>query len=327
MKNYTFVDYATQGYLLVVALLVLIFHNERAPLGFYLVGAHGAAVLLIHALIRFHASHRPGRFVEFLRYFYPILLFTGFYRETGALHHMFFAGFLDPWLIRLEQGLFGIQPSLEFMEFLPYLAVSELFYTAYFSYYIMIVGIGIALYIRNRNQFFHYISVISFVFYVCYLTYIVLPVVGPRAFYAGATGFELSADVRPEEIPPYPEAVQKGPFYQVMRSIYHHLEAPGAAFPSSHVAIAIVTVWFSFRYLPRIRYLHLTDVILLCLSTVYCRYHYVVDVVAGMATAAVLVPIANWFYFRYSELAIQRVEFSKSLKTEEMKATSPSAEL
>ncbi|RPI96846.1 MAG: phosphatase PAP2 family protein, partial [Chloroflexi bacterium] len=67
-------------------------------------------------------------------------------------------------------------------------------------------------------------------------------------------------------------------------------------FPSSHVAIALTTVWFSFRYLPRIRYLHLVIAMLLCLSTVYCRYHYVIDVFAGMATAAFLVPIANWLY-------------------------------
>jgi membrane-associated phospholipid phosphatase len=40
-------------------------------------------------------------------------------------------------------------------------------------------------------------------------------------------------------------------------------------------------------------------VVLLCLSTVYCRYHYVVDVAAGILTAAVLVPLGNWFYFRF----------------------------
>jgi membrane-associated phospholipid phosphatase len=193
------------------------------------------------------------------------------------------------------------------------LAVSELLYAAYFSYYLMIVGIGIALYVRNRTHFFHYLSVISFVFYVCYLTYIVLPVMGPRVFYGGAQGHQLSIEIQPEEIPPYPDVVQKGPFFRVMHFIYQHLEAPGAAFPSSHVAIAIVTVWFSFRYLPRIRHLHLVDVILLCLSTIYCRYHYVVDVVAGIATAAALVPIGNWLYFRHLKSAPRNDELHAPL--------------
>ena len=65
------------------------------------------------------------------------------------------------------------------------------------------------------------------------------------------------------------------------------------------VAVTITTWWFSFRYLPRIHFAHLVMVLLLCLSTVYCRYHYVVDVLAGIATAAVLVPLGNWLYFHF----------------------------
>jgi membrane-associated phospholipid phosphatase len=326
MKNYTFVDFTTQGYLLVVGLLTLFFHNERTPHGLYLVAAHAMVMLLIHGLIGLHASRRPGRVLEFLRNFYPILLFTGFYRETGMLHHLFFKDFLDPWFIGLEEWLFGGQACLEFMDRLPYVAVSELFYAAYFSYYVMIGGIGIALFVRNRVQFIHYISVLSFVFYVCYLTYIILPVMGPRAFYGGPMGYEVPAEVRPEEVPPYPEAVQSGPFFQVMRKIYHHLEAPGAAFPSSHVAIAIVTVWFSFQYLRSIRYIHLADVLLLCASTIYCRYHYVVDVIAGAMTAAVLIPVANWLYFRYPRQAHESRPLEAVAPLQGVSVTSRSAE-
>jgi membrane-associated phospholipid phosphatase len=36
----------------------------------------------------------------------------------------------------------------------------------------------------------------------------------------------------------------------------------------------------------------------LCFATVYCRYHYVIDVLAGLVTAAVLLPLGNWFFFR-----------------------------
>jgi hypothetical protein len=39
-----------------------------------------------------------------------------------------------------------------------------------------------------------------------------------------------------------PDAVQKGLFFQMMHVIHHHMEAPVAAFPSSHVAIVIVPV-------------------------------------------------------------------------------------
>ena len=86
-----------------------------------------------------------------------------------------------------------------------------------------------------------------------------------------------------------------------MALIYDVFEAPGAALPSSHVAASICTVWFSFRYRLRIRHVHLVTVVLLCLSTIYCRYHYVIDVFAGLLTVAVLVPLGNWLFNRYHE--------------------------
>jgi membrane-associated phospholipid phosphatase len=86
--------------------------------------------------------------------------------------------------------------------------------------------------------------------------------------------------------------------FGVMAWIYRVFESPGAAFPSSHVAIALCTLYFSFRYLRAIRYLHLVLVVLLCLSTIYCHYHYGVDVLAGLLTAAVLLRLGNWLYSR-----------------------------
>jgi membrane-associated phospholipid phosphatase len=299
MKHYTFVDYATQGYLLGVGLLILVFHGNRVAFWPWLLAAHALGLALVHGLICFHAGGPRCRLVNFLRHYYPILLYTGFYRETGELHHMFYAGFLDPVIIRLEAAIFGFQPSLAFMEWLPYRTVSELLYAAYFTYYLMIAGVGLALFLRNREQFFHYISVISFVFYVCYLTYIVMPVMGPRAFYRDPAEYILPPEVQPAHLPAVPDAVKAGVFYQIMGFIYRHFEAPGAAFPSSHVAVALTTVWFSFRYLRRIRYLHLADVVLLCLSTVYCRYHYAVDVAAGALTAGILVPLGHLLYLRF----------------------------
>ena len=45
----------------------------------------------------------------------------------------------------------------------------------------------------------------------------------------------------------------------------------------------------------------LRDAAGLDISTVYCRYHFVVDVLAGVVTAAVLVPTGNWLYFKYQQ--------------------------
>jgi membrane-associated phospholipid phosphatase len=298
MKHYTFIDYATQGYMALVAMIILVLHGDAVPAWGWLFGAHLLCLGLVHWLIRASAARPTNKVLDFFRHFYPVLLYTGFYRETGELNQMLVTGYADGVFIHWDHVLFGFQPSFEFMRTFPSVWVSEVFYIAYFSYYIMIAGVGLALFLRSRSQFYHYISVVSFVFYGCYLTYIFLPVIGPRIIYSDIAEFTPPPESPPAEQWVVPESVQSGPFFQVMKIIYRYFESPGAAFPSSHVAIALVTLYFSFRYLPKIRWVHLVFAVLLCLSTVYCRYHYAVDVAAGVLTTALLLPLGNRLYAR-----------------------------
>ena len=189
MKNYTFVDYATQAYMALVGLLILLFHNGTVPAWPRLVAAHAAGLVLVHCLIQVYARNKSVKLLSLLRHFYPVLLFTPFFMETGLINRMFFSDYLDPQVAHWEQQVFGCQPSVLFMEKLPWLAVSELFYASYFSYYIMIVGVGHALFLRSRRQFFHYVSVVSFLFYVCYVIYTFIPVIGARAFFREVHGY------------------------------------------------------------------------------------------------------------------------------------------
>jgi membrane-associated phospholipid phosphatase len=304
-QRYTFVDYATQLYSAAVALAIALFHSGTVPHWRWLIAAHLTGLMTVHWLVaRPHWLPRElgmasRKALAFFRHFYPVLIYIWFYAETGWLNRMFFRTYLDPAVIRMDQALFGYQPSILWMQKLPYLAVSEVFYAAYFSYYPMIFGVGLALYLRNRGQFFHYISIISFVFYICYAFYIAVPVIGPPVLFQTVPGYILPADI--QALAPqagFPEAVQRGIFYQIMKWIYDVFEAPGAAIPSSHVAIALCIVSFCFRYLRAVRYPILVVSVLLCLSTVYCRYHYATDVLAGIVTAAVLVPLGNRLYFK-----------------------------
>jgi membrane-associated phospholipid phosphatase len=299
MKHYTFVDYATQIYSALVTGLILLFHNSTVLSWQWLAAAHIVQVVVVHWLIVRQARNPSNKVVDFLRHFYPVVLFLWFFSETGGLNRMFFTSYLDPTIIRWEQHLFGFQPSAKFMEWLPYVAVSELFYAAYFSYYVMIIGVGVALFRGDRSKFFHYISVVCFVFYICYLLYIIFPVVGPPMFYFQPTGQELPPDLlNAFPNPVYPEAVKTGPLFQLMAFLYRMFDSPGAAMPSSHVAIALCTVFFSFYYRLRLRHLHLVVAILLCCATVYCRYHYVMDILGGLLAAGVLIPLGNWLYGR-----------------------------
>lgn len=299
MKNYAFVDYATQAYIVFVGLIILGFHGVRLTAWPWLLLAHGAGLVLIHGIIQLAARFPANRFLDLLRHYYPIPLYIAFYPETELLNQLFFHGYLDAHFLRLEQSLFGRQPGLEFMLRFPATWLAEVLYAAYFSFYLMIAGVGLALLLRDRRQFAHYISVVSFVLYVCYAIYIFLPVVGPRIVDLNLPGTVLPQEALPTADYDPPASVQRAVFFRIMGWFYDHFESAGAAFPSSHVAVAICTVYFSFRYLRGIRHVHLLAAILLSISTVYGRYHYVVDVVAGVITAAVLIPLGNWLYFKF----------------------------
>lgn len=284
LRGYRLLDYLTQLYIAVVGILILLFHGDYVRGWPYLVAAHAGCIVAVHVLIRFSEGRKSSALV-FLRHFYPMVLFTVFYRETGLLQFTFCHQPLDPFFQHLEEVLFGSQPSFVLMASMPAVVVSEWFYLSYFSYYVMIFGVGLALYLRDRRQFLHYLTIVGFIFYVCYLTYIFLPVLGPRSEYIDFAG--------------YPEAVQRGPFFKVMALIYRYCEPEGgAAFPSSHIAVALATVYFSWRYLRRIRWPHLVMVVSLIISTVYCRYHYAVDSIAGVLTAALLIPAGELLYKR-----------------------------
>ncbi len=298
-RHYRLVDYLTQGYIVLVGLLILFFHGSGQRPWVLLLAAHAAVLVADHVLIRAAAPRRTG-FLALLRAFYPMILYTFLYCETHKLDRLFVPTVQDGFFIDLDQWLFGAQLSRTFMAAAPYMWVSEAFYLFYFSYYVMIFGVGMGLYLTNRRQFFHYLTLVSFIFYLCYLTYVFLPVMGPHATQTGVVLHGATAAVGPRATP---QTVQSGPFFGVMKLVYKLVEPQGgAAFPSSHVAVAVAALWFSWTFFRRVRWLHLVAVIMLCLATVYCGYHYAVDVLGGLATAALLVPVGEAMYRRWRHL-------------------------
>jgi len=224
---------------------------------------------------------RGSRFflLRLLGEIYLPLLFPVFYAELEYLGLVFFDfhSSLDPALIRLEQWIFGFQPSLEWSRAWPWPWFHELMEFAYFSYYFLSVSF-LVLVFRARgvppedrwDTVRDFVRDLSTVMLVCYTFYTIFPAWGPKYFRAG-----------------YVE-VDGWVFTRIMRSIHEHGALLGAAFPSSHVAGSAVPWWYTWRHFPRHRWWMTTLFVLLCMSTVYNRYHYVVDVIAGGGLAFIV---------------------------------------
>lgn len=208
----------------------------------------------------------PTKFWRFISDWYVILFFVYFFEATSKVNQIIFPEFLDPFFMKIDQFIFGYQPALEWSRRLDGWLISEILHLAYFSYYLS--GIFyLAVYIKDQRKFRLYAFVLAFTFFLCYLTYNVLPVVGGR-YLPGM--MELTQTYR------------YGPFTRIMAFIYNKSPHLGGAFPSSHVAIAVAVNLSAFDFNKKLGWIILTPVILLIISTVYCHYHYFIDTIFGL---------------------------------------------
>lgn len=298
--RYRLVDLATQGYLLLVAGMAVFLRGEH---WLTVVVLHFAALAGVHVLTRFEentdraTSDLPDlwwrRGLGWLRDIYPLLLYPGVYVEIETMNRMLAAPRIDPWLLRADHALFGFQPAEIFPVAMSQPLFSEFMHVSYLSFYAMVGGIPLWLAARNRPACRHFIAVMSLMFYACYAVFLFVPAWGPRVLSADTperAWFEAQYGHTPR---PVPEETTRLPIHQALAFVERHGEIPAAAFPSSHVAVALGTTWLAWRHLRGIRWLHLFFTLTILFSTVYTRAHYAVDVFGGILAAAVLLPAAH----------------------------------
>ena len=237
-------------------------------------------LLILIVVIVYCNKKYPGKYMGLLRSTYPVLLLSFFYTETGYLKNIIFHHNLDDYFVHAEQWLWGFQPSLKFSEWMPQKWFNEFMNICYFSYYPLILGICVIFYFDNKPYSHKSIFTIVFSFYLYYLFYDLVPVVGPQ--------FHFNT-LYTDEAPPY----YVGKF---MRYILKNLEKPTGAFPSSHVGIALIVSVISFKHLRKYFYYSLLFVFGICFATVYLKAHYLVDVIGAIVTVPILMMISSYVY-------------------------------
>jgi membrane-associated phospholipid phosphatase len=265
------VDCCTLGYNAAVIAIILAFRSRIPAWPVEL--ARNAAMIGAALAIALVARDRPRLPWRLLRSLYPIAFFLFMYEQTGRINHGLIAGFLDSGFQRLESTVFGLHPAVRLAQWFPQRWIVEYMHFAYSTYYALFIGMALFLLLRRpAAALADYMFSLCCTFYVCYLIFIFLPVKGAASY--GLASFPAD-----------------GPFTGLMSRIYANYEIEGAAFPSSHVAIAVVTLIYAFLYARRAAWILAPLVASLTVATVYCRYHYGVDAIAGVALAAVLAPL------------------------------------
>lgn len=273
------IDIITYGYLLFNVLYIFIGINRIEGAGYHILFNTSIAIIVTLIIVLYQKDSRT--IFYFIRYAYPLFFLGYFFNLSTIVSRVFFSDFIDPFFQQIDMLIFGYQPAIEWGARYSHILIQEIMHFAYFSYYIVIPGAAVLILFKKRKYFPKYIFTVSFVFFVCYITYSFLPVIGGRYW---------------EELYHLTMTYRGGLFTRIMAFIYTHSQHFGAAFPSSHVAISIVVNLALFNYSVKLGRALIPLTILLTISTVYCHYHYFIDTVFGVIYAFILFRPAEKLY-------------------------------
>jgi len=217
--------------------------------------------------------------VRFVKDFYPLAAMLFFYKEIGILVHQYFDWTLDEGLISVDDELGRIGRRVwNFQQFYPPVRLLNEFFSIGYSFYFLLMPLSaLVIYFRApSSKFRSFMFSLSFTYYFCYLLFIFLPAESPR-FY----------------VPGLRDALKGYWVSDWLQSAVEHNAFPGGSFPSSHIAATIICI-MAYPYLGRWKNLVLFLTVALFAGTIYGRYHYFVDVVAGSIVGTSVYFLGPW---------------------------------
>jgi membrane-associated phospholipid phosphatase len=279
VSHWSPVDVVSIAFLLFLVALNLIFFS-RVEAWSLLVGINLAVIAGILLLAHAADTHRTKLLVGLHRWYcYPfvIFVFKELYLMVRPIHPIDY----DALLIRIDHAMFGVNPTQWLGQF-AHPVLTEVLQVAYFSYYLLFIILGVEIYRRYAIEEFDKAAfLIVYGFYLSYLGYFLLPGIGPR--------FTLhDFALMDTELPGLFFTQYLRDFINAAESIPRNHPNPADVvqrdvFPSGHTQMTLIITFLAFRYKVKARWLLTSLAVLLVIGTVYLRYHYVIDLIAGAA--------------------------------------------
>jgi membrane-associated phospholipid phosphatase len=271
-------------FLLGLILLVLAFQGRLADWPLLLARYLGLLALQV-AIVAARRSRLPA----FLTAFFPIVPVLGIYDSLDFIPELNPTD-RDGVLIQIDRGLLGGDPSL-WLERLSTPWLTELLQLAYLVYYVLPLALLGLLYRRRpripddphrpggQEQAFALCMVALLLsHYLAFIGYMAVPALGPRFALAPLYRTELVGLLTAEPI----------------RDLLNTLEGVKRdVFPSGHTSAALISLHYAFRFTPRLARSALPAALLMILSTLYLRYHYGTDILAGALLAPLCILLAS----------------------------------
>lgn len=259
-------------YQIIMLLLNILFFAEINHSGVWLIINSAMLIFLIISKFEIVRSMKPWSLL--------IIIPVNFMQLHYLVHTVHPSDF-DLSLIKIDFLMFGVHPTL-WLEAYTKPLITEILQLVYSTFYFLPIILGIILVVRKReNEFNFFIFQVVFGFYLSYLGYFFIPAVGPRFTIDHLQSMQLSGVWIMETL-------------HVLLNKLENIQRD--AFPSGHTAITVLTLYYAKKFNKKYYYFMLPISILMIVSTVYLRYHYVIDVIAGMFLFIVIIVTGPFLY-------------------------------
>ena len=247
-----------------LSLLVLIFKG-RVPFWHSLLLNYILLLGLLFVLNISSDRNVIGKVGTFFQKLSPILFVILIYESLGSLIQ-YLRPDIDSWLIKIDFFIFGVHPTIWLEKWItPWF--TDVMSLAYLSYYFLPIIFVVVIYLQHRTwEFDESVFILLFGYYLSFIGYILFPAIGPRSTLAHLYSVPLEGSF-------VTDLVRDG-----LNTLEHNKRD---CMPSGHTQIVLIVLYLANRFEKRIFYLFLPIVCCLILSTVYLRYHYVIDLFVG----------------------------------------------
>ncbi len=264
--------------------LTLLFRGQ-IPLWRSLFFRYFLSIGLVFGLKLLYERKKKGKVAAFLYHFSPIFFVVFLYQSLGDMIQ-YLRPDIDAWLIRIDFSIFAAHPTVWMEKWIvPWF--TDVMSFAYGSYYFLPVILTVTLYLKDRYlkdrrpEFNASMFVLTFGYYVSFIGYILFPAIGPRYALAHLYSIPLEGSF-------LTDLVRDG-----LNALEHNKRD---VMPSGHTQIALIVLHLAYQYERYLFYVFVPIIIGLIISTVYLRYHYVIDLFSGSAIALVCIVIGPRLY-------------------------------
>lgn len=277
-------EWVTLAYLGWLIAVIFLFRKNLPTAPLYLLTHCCIAAGVV--VLAWSASRWDNPFLRFCRYWYFLPLWLFLFEELTGLVHLIFPGWFDSWLIQFDRVLTGVYPWDWLAQF-ESPARNDFMQVMYMTYFPALVVLpGILYGKREWRAFWAVLTSMALAHYTVYVTAVLLPIESPYHAFAMLRQVPLAG----------------GPATWLMDLVERFGRVHGAAFPSAHVAGAFAALLGAWRYRRWLFWVHLPLLILMIISTVYGRYHYLGDGLAGLLVGFAGFYAGHWLMNRRGAL-------------------------